>query len=93
MSAKPRVNLILDCFILTALVLTVLSGLNLEHALRSSLEIEAGSVHMAAHWHSWAAFMFIGLIVIHQIFHWKWITSQLKQLVRGSRRQSQVKEA
>jgi hypothetical protein len=27
---------------------------------------------------------FVALIVVHHFSHWKWITSQVKQLLRGS---------
>ncbi len=90
MSAKPRVNLILDSLILVAFLLTVASGLDLEHDLRSSLAMSQG--HGIFHHHSLAAFTFIGLILIHQLFHWKWIMSQLKQLIKGSRRPAQARE-
>ncbi len=90
MSAKPRVNLILDSLILLAFLLTILSGLDLEQTLRASFE--TGSAQAVFHQHSWAAFTFIGLITIHQFFHWKWIVSQLKQLVKGSRHREQVQK-
>ncbi len=87
MSAKPRVNLILDSLILLVFLLTILSGLDLEQALRKSFEIRSGFESL--HLHSWAAFTFIGLIVIHQFFHWKWILSQIKQLVTSYKRREQ----
>ncbi len=84
MSAKPRVNLILDCLILLAFLMTIVSGLDLEDTLR--LSFETGGVPFAMHRHSMAAFLFIGLVLTHQLFHWKWIMSQLRLLFKGSRR-------
>ena len=102
MSVKPRVNLILDCLILVAFLLTFFSGHALEAALRSTSVqsepvvtsiFEAGSVNPAAHLHMGASTAFVALIVVHQFFHWKWITSQIKQLMRGSWHPSRASQA
>ena len=101
MSVKPRVNLILDSLILVTFILTILSGFRLDVILDSvSLQtaqaaepiLHLSNVHPAAHFHIGMSAAFLILVVIHQFVHWKWIMSQIRQLMRTSGQPSRVPE-
>ena len=92
MSVKPRVNLTLDSIILAIFLLTLVSGVALDRSLDSiSLQsgaavgsiLQAGDIHPLLHLHVFMALGLIVMVAVHQFVHWKWITSQVKQLFRG----------
>jgi cytochrome b561 len=95
MNIKPRMNYILDTIILVLLVIVMVSGLLLwqvvpdggtrhwgVHAETSSAQTVLGLARTDIRSvHNWAGLLMGGLVLVHLLFHWKWIVCQTRRLL------------
>jgi len=85
MSVKPRTNLLLDIAIFIIFTLVITSGL-LSHTLVGHdglwqrLRLLGLDRHFLNDFHMVMALVMLGMVAVHLIIHWKWITSQLEKL-------------
>ena len=95
MTIKPRANLIVDTIILVLLVAVLVSGLLVwlvypQGGTRAGRRYNAESTpaepvlgidkHDMVTVHTWAGLGMGLLVLIHLVFHWKWITCQVGRL-------------
>lgn len=95
MSVKPRTNYLLDLIILALLLVVLLSGLLLwqvypdggarQRGTHRDVD-SAGTVLGLARAemravHDWAGLLMGALVVLHLVFHWKWIVCQTRRLL------------
>jgi quinol-cytochrome oxidoreductase complex cytochrome b subunit len=75
---KPKINYVVDVIMAVFFVITAVSGLALFYYYKADVSgptVLAVSRGTWSFMHNWGGIILIALILLHFIFHWKWLSS------------------
>jgi fucose 4-O-acetylase-like acetyltransferase len=81
---KPEVNLVIDIFAFVSFLTLVSTGILMYLVLppgSGKLAVWGMTRHTWGDVHFWVAVLFLILITLHLIFHWKWIRCMFKEKI------------